>query len=706
MSDGAKIETGNFGIGIDYGGVGSVVIDAAEIVADGAEGRAVSVWYNGSDVTAKNESILTSTGDKGSALFTYNCDADITIDTSTVQNTSAGGYYGIIGGSGDIEVKGESVILSSGIGPAIWSDDTTNTVTISGGTITGKGHYGILFTGDIEIAGLCTVAGFSGAFSKEPTVSITDKYAAKASENLTGSPVDSTEENAYTFKSTHKYVEFVKLTPSATVEDVTVSGTVGQRLPSSSSIKLKIENDEIAAGVTLGEFTAATREIFTNAPAGINIGVGTPIYGGVTEITFNVSRLDVNNVPTEALSAPMDITIPGGFLKSGKDITAEENPNAKWDIKPAEVVPGTATVEDVTVSGTVGKSLGTGYEVTINIEGDELAWVSTTVITDLIDEIFANAPGGMFITLAGGTPEDTSIKFKIELNSVPETVLSEPMELILPGEILAGGKDITVTTNPNAKWDIKATPPSESPDPPADPTPTPAQTGETGWVHNDDGSWSYRQEEGLIESDWLDDNGNWYYFDPEDKMVTGWQLTGGKWYYLNPGGNLAGWTVADKHENYRKPLGAMVTGWLKWNASWYYLRNNGEMATGWVKDGPYWYYLKPDGKMATGWLKDPTDGKWYYLRGGGEMIANDWPRWNGKWYWLKSSGAMAENEWIEWDEKWYRLKSGGVMAESEWVQLNGRWYFLRSGGRMAANTRIRINGRYYRFNANGVMQGN
>lgn len=70
--------------------------------------------------------------------------------------------------------------------------------------------------------------------------------------------------------------------------------------------------------------------------------------------------------------------------------------------------------------------------------------------------------------------------------------------------------------------------------------------------------------------------------------------------------------------SYKNLDGTNATGWIKDNEKWYYLKADGIMATGWIKDGADWYYLNESGDMRTGWFED-NNGTWYYLLESGKM---------------------------------------------------------------------------------------
>jgi hypothetical protein len=89
-----------------------------------------------------------------------------------------------------------------------------------------------------------------------------------------------------------------------------------------------------------------------------------------------------------------------------------------------------------------------------------------------------------------------------------------------------------------------------------------------GWIHNNDGSWSYSKDgQNLVKDEWRKDGEYWYYLNSNGIMATGWiKDNSGNNYYLNANGS-------------------MKTGWLNDNGTWYYLNSNGTMAKSTTIDG-------------------------------------------------------------------------------------------------------------------------
>lgn len=97
-----------------------------------------------------------------------------------------------------------------------------------------------------------------------------------------------------------------------------------------------------------------------------------------------------------------------------------------------------------------------------------------------------------------------------------------------------------------------------------------------------DGKWYLFDAKGWMIYDWKKEGCNWYYFGDSDDgaMKTGWcyDRKSCKWYYFNEDG-------------------VMQTGWIEVNNKWYHLADSGAMDTGWIKDGGKDYCLYSNGEM-------------------------------------------------------------------------------------------------------------
>ncbi|WP_173060356.1 bifunctional 2',3'-cyclic-nucleotide 2'-phosphodiesterase/3'-nucleotidase [Neobacillus endophyticus] len=122
------------------------------------------------------------------------------------------------------------------------------------------------------------------------------------------------------------------------------------------------------------------------------------------------------------------------------------------------------------------------------------------------------------------------------------------------------------------------------------------------WIKDIDGLWYHFDEEGIMQTGWLQIDGKKYLLDEDGVMLTGWHKEAGKWYYFD------------------KVNGNMKIGWAQVNGKWYYFGKTGVMQTGWVKLGNKWYFLAKSGEMQIGWLI--VNKKWYYLYTDGHMAVS------------------------------------------------------------------------------------
>ena len=109
--------------------------------------------------------------------------------------------------------------------------------------------------------------------------------------------------------------------------------------------------------------------------------------------------------------------------------------------------------------------------------------------------------------------------------------------------------------------------------------------------------------------------------------------------------------------------GFMQTGWVEFAEGWRYFSEDGKMATGWLQIGNAWYYLDPEtGLMFNDGLAIIGKSTYYFYDWGG--MAFDW--WYedeaGDWYFFGGSGAMKAAQWLEWKGDWYyphRVRQNG-----------------------------------------------
>ena len=123
--------------------------------------------------------------------------------------------------------------------------------------------------------------------------------------------------------------------------------------------------------------------------------------------------------------------------------------------------------------------------------------------------------------------------------------------------------------------------------------------------------------------------------------------------------------------------GFMQTGWVEFAEGWRYFAEDGKMVTGWLQLGNAWYYLAPEtGIMFDDGLAVIGKSTYYFYDWGG--MASDW--WYedeaGDWYFFGGSGAMKTAQWLEWKGDWYYLTESGRMAVD--TEIGG--YYVNASG--------------------------
>ena len=128
--------------------------------------------------------------------------------------------------------------------------------------------------------------------------------------------------------------------------------------------------------------------------------------------------------------------------------------------------------------------------------------------------------------------------------------------------------------------------------------PTGTYVTKFGWNQDKDGNWVYlKDSEGTKATGWVNENGSWYYLGQDGVMKKWWVQVEGTWYYLNGSG-------------------AMQTGWLNDNGTWYYLEASGALKVNqWFEVGGKWYHVDASGALS---VNTTVDG--YNVNENGEWV--------------------------------------------------------------------------------------
>lgn len=112
----------------------------------------------------------------------------------------------------------------------------------------------------------------------------------------------------------------------ASMNDIEIKGVVGEAVD--KDVTVTLINDEL----NVGHMDLSKRPT-SNLPDGIKLGYGS----SSSNQTFKVS---VSGTPTAIGNGTIELTIPGEWLKSGKDLKVTANPNAKYDFENVKITAG------------------------------------------------------------------------------------------------------------------------------------------------------------------------------------------------------------------------------------------------------------------------------------------------------------------------------------------------------------------------------
>jgi hypothetical protein len=123
--------------------------------------------------------------------------------------------------------------------------------------------------------------------------------------------------------TTNANAKFAITGPSATVADVTISGTTGSGITATNVI-IAIEHDSIGTAFNTSDDLSG----WINLPAGLSAAPESAVASGATSLTIVVS-----GTPTATSSDALVITIPAAALASNAQLVVDTNADAKFDIQ-------------------------------------------------------------------------------------------------------------------------------------------------------------------------------------------------------------------------------------------------------------------------------------------------------------------------------------------------------------------------------------
>ena len=174
----------------------------------------------------------------------------------------------------------------------------------------------------------------------------------------------------------------------------------------------------------------------------------------------------------------------------------------------------------------------------------------------------------------------------------------------------------------------------------------------------------YFNEEGFLQTGWVELNGVTYYFNPNDngKLYKGWMTDATGTYYLDAtdAHRTTGLAAIDGAVYYFNEAGQMQVGVQTVNGVTYYFGADGKMQTGMQTIGSATYYFGTDGAMVTG-LIQTTDGV-YYAGSDGAIVAGQAVTIGDGQYLFGTDGKLVVDQVVQIGDTLYQTDSTGLIV--------------------------------------------
>lgn len=219
----------------------------------------------------------------------------------------------------------------------------------------------------------------------------------------------------------------------------------------------------------------------------------------------------------------------------------------------------------------------------------------------------------------------------------------------------------------------------------------------------------YFNENGQMQTGWLDLGGNTFLFNPADngKLFTGWwsDPTGTRYLDTTDGHMVKGLVVIDKDMYFFNEQGILQTGWVDINGVTYLFNptDNGKMYRGWWTDATGTYYLDAkDAHRTTGLAA--IDGSVYYFNEAGQMQVGAYVV-NGNTYYFGPDGKM-QTGFQQVGNNTFYFAENGAMVKGVFADGNGIYYADDKTGIIVRNQVVKVGNQPYLFGADGNVVKN
>ena len=634
---------------------------SGNVITKGATAANYNIKWDGSTLTLKDAYITkgVSTPDysspvEGAAIGVFSTigNAELTIqlagsNTVDASKASKGVHVYSSSGTATLNITGSGSLNASGFqsGIRVESNNGDATLTIQNADVTATSAYGdgVRVLADADKSASLTVDG--GSLTASGSAGICFDFGNK---NNSGTASLTVGGNALVDTRNSGIDVYGQSNVTTTADDNVTNGGIvfdGDKGTVYGSVTLE-EN------LTVGEGESLTLAENASLSAG---GHNVIVDGGTLDSTLATSLGDsvkyTPSITTESL--------PGGTVGTpySQTLTATGSGTITWSLAEGSSMPDGLTLNsNGTITGTPSTAGTNTFTVTAkNAYGDDSKQLTLTIgaavnvpveSVSLTPSTLALEAGKSGTLTAAITPDNATNKSVTweSSNTAVATVENGVVTAVGAGEAI-----ITVTTADGGKTDACKVTVTAVPEPEPEPTPEPEPEPEPE-----------EPEEVYIPSTPIPDGfheyslGTMLYID--GKRVKGLYEYEGATYFFNE-------------------QGFMQTGWVEFAEGWRYFAEDGKMVTGWLQIGNAWYYLAPEtGIMFDDGLAIIGKSTYYFYDWGG--MASDWWYEAGDWYFFGGSGAMKTAQWLEWKGDWYYLTESGRMAVDTTV---GGYYVNASG---------------------------
>ena len=643
---------------------------SGNVITEGATAANYNIMWDGSTLTLKGAKIKgdTSSGSLSVTvgIYAFNSSGDVSLKialegVNEIFKSSSGIWvYSSSSDTASLTIAGGGSLNSSGSSSGIQVQSNSNNATLT------------IQNADVEAE--VTSAIGDGVF-------VQAGGSANASLSVDGGSLTSTGKSdygagiRYTFGSSSSGSGTPSLTVSGNAMVKASGGAGGIRDNSSADIQIGDGNNssggivfDNGTGTVYGDVTLQDN-LTVGKDESLTLDSGASLNAGGHNVIVDGGTVDdsIKNSLSESVKYTPSITttsLTGGTVGTvySQTLTATGSGTITWSLAEGSSMPNGLTLNsNGTITGTPSTAGTNTFTVTAkNAYGDDSKQLTLTIgaAANVPVESVSLTPSTLALeagksgTLTAAITPDNATNQAVTWTSSDTAVATVENGVVTA--VGAGEAIITVTTADGGKTDactvtVTAVPEPE-PEPEPEPTPEPEPEPEPE-----------EPEEAYIPSTPIPDGfheyslGTMLYVD--GKRVKGLYEYQGATYYFNE-------------------QGFMQTGWVELDDGWRYFDEEGKMATGWLQIGNVWYYLDPEtGLMYNDGLAVIGKSTYYFYDWGG-MASDWWYEAEDGWYFFGGSGAMKTAQWVQWKGFWYYLTESGKMATD--TEIGG--YYVNADG--------------------------